>query len=215
MKPLIVKLRYLDVAGKAQIYDALQSGQIIAYPTDTIYGLGIDIFNPKGIDKLFSLKGRDSNKPVSILYSNVNRVLTDFQNLNEYQQRAVRSLMPGKVTLLLPAPSKKRFPDTFIQESYIGVRVVDLPALNNLIDGYPHPISTTSSNPTDLPPAKNVQEIIDYFGSELAVVIDNGKADSTRSSTVIKLYDDSWEILREGAVSQLQIEISLSKIMRP
>jgi len=213
MKPAIVKLRHLDAAGKAQIYNALQSGKIIAYPTDTIYGLGVDVYNSQGIDNLFHLKGRDSNKPVSILYSNVNRVLADFQNLNEYQQLAVRSLMPGKVTLLLPASSKKRFPDTFIQESYIGVRVIDLPALNNLMDDYPHPISTTSINPAGLPPAKNVREILDYFGSELTVVIDNGKADSTRSSTVIKLYDDSWEILREGAISQLQIEISLSKKM--
>ena len=210
MKPTIVKLRYLDAAGKAQIYDALQSGQIIAYPTDTIYGLGVDIFNPKGIDKLFSLKGRDSNKPVSILYSNVSAVLADFQNLNEYQQRAVRSLMPGKITLLLPTPSKKRFPDTFIQESYIGVRVVDLPALNNLMNDYPHPISTTSINPTGLPPAKNVPEIINYFGSKLAVVIDNGKADSTRSSTVIKLYNDSWKIIREGVVNMFRIESMLS-----
>ena len=141
-------------------------------------------------------------------------MLTDFHNLNEYQQLVVRSLMPGKVTLLLPAPYKKCFSLSFIQDGYVGVRVVDLPALNNLMDGYPHPISTTSINPAGLPPAKNVQEIIDYFGSELAVVIDNGKIDSTRSSTVIKLYDDSWEILREGAVSQLQVEISLSKKMR-
>ncbi|MCG2717157.1 MAG: threonylcarbamoyl-AMP synthase [Candidatus Marinimicrobia bacterium] len=213
MKPAIVNLQYLDAAGKAQIYDALQSGKIIAYPTDTIYGLGVDVYNSQGIDKLFSLKGRDSTKPVSILYSNVSAVLADFQNLNKYQQRTVRSLMPGKVTLLLPMPSKKRFPDTFIQESYIGVRVVDLPALNNLMDGYPHPISTTSINPAGLPPAKNVQEILDYFGSELSVVIDNGKTDSTRSSTVIKLYDDSWEILREGAVSRSQVEISLSTKM--
>ncbi|MBU4446728.1 threonylcarbamoyl-AMP synthase [bacterium] len=213
MKPAIVNLQYLDAAGKAQIYDALQSGKIIAYPTDTIYGLGVDVYNSQGIDKLFSLKGRDSTKPVSILYSNVSAVLADFQNLNKYQQRTVRSLMPGKVTLLLPMPSKKRFPDTFIQESYIGVRVVDLPALNNLMDGYPHPISTTSINPAGLPPAKNVQEILDYFGSELAVVIDNGKTDGARSSTVIKLYDDSWEILREGAVSRSQVEISLSTKM--
>lgn len=213
MKPAILELQYLDAAGKAQIYNALQSGEIIAYPTDTIYGLGVDIFNPKGINKLFHLKGRESTKPISILYSNVNRVLTDFQNLNEYQQRAVRSLMPGKVTLLLPAPSKKRFPVSLIRNGYVGVRVVDLPALNSLMDGYPHPISTTSINPAGLPPAKNVREILDYFGSELAVVIDNGKTDGARSSTVIKLYDDSWEILREGAVSRSQVEISLSTKM--
>jgi len=214
MKPTIVKLQYIDAAGKAHIHNALQSGKIIAYPTDTIYGLGVDVYNPHGIDKLLSLKGRDSNKPISILYSDVSVVLADFQNLNEYQQLVVRSLMPGKVTLLLPAPSKKRFPVTFIRDGYVGVRVVDLPALNNLMDSYPHPISTTSINPAGLPPAKNVQEIIDYFVSELSVIIDNGKTNSTRSSTVIKLYDDSWEILREGAVSQLQIEISLSNKMR-
>ncbi len=210
MKPTIVKLRYMNAAGKAQIYNALQSGEIIAYPTDTIYGLGVDIFNPKGIDNLFHLKGRESAKPVSILYSNVSAVLADFQNLNEYQQLVVRSLMPGKVTLLLPTLSKKHFPDTFIQENYVGVRVVDLPALNNLMDDYPHPISTTSINPAGLPPAENVQEIIDYFGSELAVIIDNGKTDSTRSSTVIKLYDDSWKIIREGAVNLFRIESMLS-----
>ncbi|MBL7067921.1 MAG: threonylcarbamoyl-AMP synthase [Candidatus Marinimicrobia bacterium] len=213
MKPAIVNLQYVDAAGKAQIYDALQSGEIIAYPTDTIYGLGVDVFNPKGIIKLFHLKERESTKPVSILYSNVNRVLTDFQNLNEYQQRAVRSLMPGKVTLLLPAPSTKRFPVSLIRNGYVGVRVADLPALNNLMDDYPHPISTTSINPAGLPPAKNVQEILDYFGSELAVAIDNGKTDGARSSTVIKLYDDSWEILREGTVSRSQVEISLSTKM--
>jgi len=196
MKAKIIKLHGWTESDRIEIYDALQGGQVIAYPTDTIYGLGVDVFNSRAVAALLRMKGRDSRKPVSILYAGVERLLKDFAHLNDFQKSAAKALLPGSVTLILPVKFDEWLPAPFVRDGYTGVRVVDLPALNALLAGYPHPISTTSINPAAAKPAASVTEIHNYFPDEISHIIDNGSRENSRASTIIKLYPDSWEIIR-------------------
>ena len=198
-------------AQKASVVSALERGEIIAYPTDTIYGLGVDISNENAIEKLIGLKGRDRDKPVSVLFADVERLLIEFPQLNAWQSAVVRSLFPGRITLILPVPAHHRFHPLFVKGGDIGVRVVDSPALNEILVRFGKPISTTSINPGGAPPAMNVAEINRYFNNRLAIILDDGPA-KKQASTILKIRDHSYEILRSGSVSPEEIERILSTL---
>lgn len=187
------------------ILNTLRSGEIIAYPTDTIYGLGADIYIPAAIQKLIYLKGRASQKPISLLYPNTAMILEDFNHLNSYQTECLRRFFPGRITLLLPTGTKYQFPKEVIKEGYIGVRVTELKPLNRILSKYPHPISTTSANPSCKPPAITTKEIISYFDVEIPIILDNGPSQNSVPSTIVKIYDSWYEIVRKGVITSEEI----------
>ena len=206
----IIRLSQIQVSEKKRIHEALQRGAAIAYPTDTLYGVGVDIHQPAGVEKLLAIKGSERDKPVSVLYPNIARVIQDFPNINPYQRRIVNTLLPGPITLILPVDSDSRFPEPFVRNGYVGVRVVDLPPLNRLLAEYPHPISTTSINPAGLPPARSVPEILAYFPTEFDLIVDNGSLNG-QASTAIKILHESYQLLRLGSMSEQIIEKRLNR----
>jgi L-threonylcarbamoyladenylate synthase len=202
--PEIISINIISAAQVEAILTALSFGQVIAYPTDTIYGLGADIFNSSAVRNLIRLKGRSSQKAISVLYSDVKRLLKDFPNLNSYQQKAVRSLLPGHVTLVLPM-NDQYFPEQFVDEGFVGVRVIDMEPLNRILRRFPNPITTTSANPSGEKPAENTEEIIRYFGDSVPIVLKSSDPASRVPSTVVRILSDKFSILRQGAVSANEI----------
>ncbi|PIS27170.1 MAG: threonylcarbamoyl-AMP synthase [Candidatus Marinimicrobia bacterium CG08_land_8_20_14_0_20_45_22] len=197
----------IDSASESQIaaiLSALSDGQIIAYPTDTICGLGVDVFNSSAVGNLIRLKGRSSQKAISILYSDVERLLKDFPNLNNYQRKSVRSLIPGRVTLVLPVKNRN-FPEQFMDEGFVGVRVIDMEPLNRILRQFPNPITTTSANPSGEKPAENAEDVVRYFGNSVSIVLKSSDSSSQIPSTVVRILSDSFSILRAGAVSADEI----------
>ncbi|RKY54593.1 MAG: threonylcarbamoyl-AMP synthase [Candidatus Neomarinimicrobiota bacterium] len=205
----IISINSIAEREKEKVINALKSGEIIAYPTDTIYGLGVDVYNSCAVQKLIELKGRDYQKPISILYPDVSLVLKDFSHLNPYQRELVKRLLPGQLTLTLPVVNRDQFPSEFVKGGYIGIRVVKFDALNRILSKYPNPISTTSVNPSGKIPAANVREILSYFDDYISIILDSGPLQAL-SSTVIKVYDSRYEILRHGIVTFDQIEEKVS-----
>jgi len=212
MKPLIFSLAKIGLTERQQIHSALRQGKVIAYPTDTLPGLGVDVFQPQGIARIFRLKGRDEHKPLSVLYSSVSRLLNDFKHLNAFQREVVSAFLPGSVTLLLPAPPD--FPKALISKGYVGIRIVDYPHLNQIFEDYPHPITTTSINPAGQPPATSTAQILTYFKDQIAIIIEDQVAYSPLGSTVIRLTNDNWEMVRAGVVSQNSIEAKFQQIFQ-
>jgi L-threonylcarbamoyladenylate synthase len=212
MKPLIFSLAQVGLTEQQQIHSALRQGKVIAYPTDTLPGLGVDAFHRQGIAQIFRLKGRDAQKPLSVLYSSVSWLLSDFKHLNAFQREVVSAFLPGSVTLLLPAPPD--FPKVLVSEGYTGIRVVDNPRLNQILTAYPHPISTTSINPAGQPPATSTAQILAYFGDALAIIIEDQVAYSLLGSTIIRLTNDNWEVVRVGVISQSRIEAKFQQVFQ-
>jgi L-threonylcarbamoyladenylate synthase len=212
MRPLIFSSAQIRPTERQQIYSALRRGQVIAYPTDTLPGLGADVFKRQGVAQIFSLKGRDEQKPLSVLFSSVSRLLDDFKHLNAFQREVVSAFLPGSVTLLLPAPPD--FPRVLVSKGYTGIRVVDHPRLNQIFEGYPHPITTTSINPVGQSPAMTTAQILSYFSDQIAIIIEDQVAYSLLGSTIIRLTDDNWEMVRIGVVSQNTIEAKFQKIFQ-
>jgi len=208
----IIALEKITKSKVDQVLKVWRNGLIIAYPTDTIYGLGVDAFNQKAVQNLLALKGRPVGKPVSILYADVANALNDFKHLNDYQQKTVRALLPGKITLILSVGPKSLFPEEIAGDGSIGVRVTDLEPLNRILVQYPHPITTTSINPAEKPPARTVAEIISYFGAQISLILTYEKATGDLPSTLVKISGNSYEIIRTGAVSPVEIEEKMKQL---
>jgi len=196
--PPVIPIQQIDAQAKARVHAILYNGGLIAYPTDTIYGLGVDIRRPEAVQRSIDLKGRASGKPISLMYPNLNLLLTDFNHLNGFQIQMVKCLLPGRITILLPVEPEKFRNPLFISGGYTGVRVIDFPATADLWTDYPAPIATTSANPAGLPPARSVAEITRYFPAGLDLLLDAGPLDAV-PSTIIRLYDCGFEIIRSGA----------------
>lgn len=210
--PRIISLEKLTIADMNRILSTLRNGEVIAYPTDTIYGLGVDIFNQDAVKKLFGIKKRILDNPVSILYPSISRVVTEFDNLNPFQKSVVENLLPGKITLLLPLKNSSQFPQEFVKDGFVGIRVIENASLNNLLINYESLISSTSANPSGERPARDVGEIISYFGERISIIIDIGPSKFIEPSTIIKVRENSYEITRYGAISKAEIEARMKKI---
>jgi len=208
----IIALEKLFCDEKRTVLSALQSGAMIVYPTDTIYGLGVDAYNAKAVQNLLALKGRPPGKPVSVLYANTEAVLRDFKHLNDFQQKVVRRLLPGKITLILPTDLHCQFPKEITADNTLGVRVIDLEALNCILRQFPHPITTTSVNPAGQPPARSVAEILSYFGDQISLILAHDKTTDSVPSTLVKVGENALAIIRPGAVSAVEIEEKMNKV---
>jgi len=209
---VILALEKLFCDEKRTVLSALQSGTIIAYPTDTIYGLGVDAYNAKAVCNLLELKGRPPGKPISVLYAAVEAVFRDFQHLNDFQQKVVRKLLPGQITLVLPTAPNNHFPREITSDNTLGVRVIDLEALNCILSQFPHPITTTSVNPAGQPPARSVAEILSYFGDQISLILARDRTTDSVPSTLVKVGGNSLQIMRPGAMSITEIEEKMNQL---
>lgn len=187
-----------------QAAQAILSGQVIGYPTETVYGLGADAFNPAAIDRVFQLKGRDRSRPILVIAADVSQVKR-LAHWSELAERLAGRFWPGPLTLVLPA--RPGLPPPLLSaEGQVGIRI---PAHNfclELIQQCGVPITSTSANLSGQPNPVTASDVIGYFGDQLDLVIDGGPSVSPIPSTVLGISGDQLILLREGAISKSTIE---------
>jgi tRNA threonylcarbamoyl adenosine modification protein (Sua5/YciO/YrdC/YwlC family) len=178
-----------------QIADKLRNGGVICYPTDTVYGIGCDIFNQKAVKKVFQIKKRPRNKPFSFMCSSLRNV-SDYAHVSNMAYRIMRKALPGPFTFVLPAA--KIVPRIMItKQKTVGIRV---PANNiciELIAALGNPILTTSAILDEDQPLSEAYEFEALLGNAVDVVIDGGMV-YPDPSTVIDFSGNDPEILRQG-----------------
>lgn len=181
----------------------LQGGGVLAYPTDTIYGIGCDIFSKKGLDRIQQLKGRDKNKPLSFICSDLSHI-SQFAKVPNYAYRIMKRLLPGPYTFILEASSE--VPRMLMpKRKTVGIRVPDNAIVLSIVKELGHPLITTSANFSGEDVISDPFEIERLMGKQLDAVIDGGKL-SGDASTVIDLTGSAPEILRKGAGDYSWIE---------
>ena len=182
----------------ATVVDCLKSGGIIAYPTDTIYGLGCDIFQPKAIEKIAQIKGVDPSK------AQLSFVCADLSDLSKYTKsistplyRLLKNYLPGPFTFILPA--SKQVPKLLQnKKNTIGLRIPDNHIASAIVAALEHPILSASL------PGEMVEDYTDpyvihqNFENLVDIVIDGGIGGMI-PSTIIDCTTDDYTIIREGA----------------
>lgn len=179
-----------------QVVDILQKGGVICYPTDTMYGLGCDIFNQKAVKRIFQLKNRPKHKPFSFMCSDLKNI-SEYSHVGNTAYRLMRKCLPGPFTFVLPGT--KLVPKIMLtKQKTVGIRVPDHPVCQALIEGLGNPIlNTTALLDRENEPPLDGFDVNDIFCSQVDLVIDAGPI-VPMPSTVVSLIDDTPEILRAG-----------------
>lgn len=173
----------------------LRQGELVAYPTDTYYGIGCDPFSKKAIDRLYQLKARDRRKPLALLCSDLSDVAR-YAHVSNFAYRTMKSLSPGPFTFILEAT--RLVPEMMMsRQKQVGIRVPDAPIVRALAEALGHPLVTTSATDAEGEPLIHASDIKDSLGHGLALILDGGVTLS-EPSTILSLIDDSLEVLRQG-----------------
>lgn len=175
--------------------EVLSDGGVIAYPTDTYFGLGCDLGSKKGIEKLYKLKGRDRKKPLSFLCPDLSDV-AKYAHVSNFAYRTMKSLTPGAFTFILEAT--RLVPEAMMsKQKQVGIRVPDSELARALAAALGRPIVTTSATNADGEPLIDAKDIKDVLGHGLDLILDSGVR-LMEPSTVVSLMGDQIEVLRQG-----------------
>ncbi|OQW99179.1 MAG: threonylcarbamoyl-AMP synthase [Desulfobacteraceae bacterium IS3] len=178
-----------------KVAEILKKGGVIAYPTDTYYGIGCDIMNKKAIQKVYQLKQRDKKKPFSFICSDLTTI-SQYAKVSNYAYKTMRRLLPGPYTFILEG--SKLVPQIMLtKRKNAGIRVPDNSICLALVRMLGNPILSTSATDPEGRVFEDASLIADFFDSRLDAVIDGGPV-SGNPSSVISLIDDIPEVLRKG-----------------
>ncbi|MEN6423068.1 MAG: L-threonylcarbamoyladenylate synthase, partial [Smithella sp.] len=175
--------------------DILRDGGIIIYPTDTVYGLGCDLSNKRGIEKIYELKKRNRKQPLSFVCSDL-RHISEYAKVTDYAYKTMRRLLPGADTFILEA--SRLVPKIILpKRSTTGIRVPDNQICLALVRELGQPIISTSVKTEQGETLGDPSFIKEYFGRMVDLIIDGGII-MPQPSSVISLVDDNIEIIRIG-----------------
>ncbi len=188
-----------------QAAEVLKNGGVIVYPTDTAYGIGVDITNTKALKKLYKIKERDKGKPTHI-------VVRDWEMIEEYTYTNNRArilydkLIPGPLTIVLP---KKANASDILTGGLttLGVRIPNNTFTTALSEIFPYPYTTPSANRSGASTPYSIDEVKEQLSVEkVDLLIDSGKLIPTPPSTIIDLSSKTPKILRSGPITKTEIE---------
>ncbi|MBM4285893.1 MAG: threonylcarbamoyl-AMP synthase [Deltaproteobacteria bacterium] len=178
-----------------QVVQTLTDGGLIGYPTDTGYALGCDLYNTRGIAKLYQIKRRPLSKPFSFICADLKNI-SEYALVENHAYKAMRRLLPGPYTFILEA--SRQVPKILqTKRNTVGIRVPNHPIARGLIGLLGHPIISTGANLAGSLAESDPYEIVEMFKPHLALVIDAGIILPAPSS-VISFIDDVPEIIRVG-----------------
>ena len=180
----------------SRVVNALREGGVIAYPTDTTYGIGCSILNKRGIERIYILKQREKKKPFSFICADLSEVAR-YARVSNYAFKMLRRFLPGPYTFVLEATSI--VPDLLLtKQKTVGIRIPDNRICSAIVMELGHPIITTSANRSGDEPIGDPYTVEWEMGNELDLVIDGGSL-SADVSSIVSLIGDIASVLRKGA----------------
>lgn len=177
----------------------LRNGGVVAFPTETVMGLGVVFDDYNAYTRLNTIKGRPESKPYTMMLSNKEGI-SKYAYVNEIASKIIDKYMPGPITILLRA--KDNVPTWVSHGSgVIGIRVPNHALLLSLLKMVDKPLLVPSANPSNMPPALTSEKVSVYFGETLDYIIENN-SNGESPSTVVDLSEEEVKIIREGPVSK-------------
>ena len=187
-----------------KIKQLLETGGVIAYPTETVYGLGCDPFNREALERVFYLKNRKLSQSPLLLIPNTDWLLKLAQNINPLAIRLVEAFWPGPLTIVFSAASD--IPPWLIRDNEtIALRWSSHPWIKAFLDFYQKPLVSTSANPSGQKSALSQKEVGCYFSSSIDHCVDGGALSPSKGSTIVSIQDQEIQILRQGDVTLAQL----------
>jgi L-threonylcarbamoyladenylate synthase len=186
----------------------IQDGGVIAFPTDTIYGVAADAFSVEGILKIYKVKQRPADKALPILIGEMNQLECLTRFISESVQKAAEAFWPGPLTLVLP--KAHHLPGDLSPYPTIGVRMPDL-AFTLALLRETGPLATTSANISGGPNPMTAQDVREQIGDRIDLLLDGGPTPGPIASTVVDMTGPNLKVLREGPISPTDLQDVLNE----
>ena len=188
----------------------IHSWQVVALPTDTLYGLAADPFNLAAVQQIYVIKGRPEQRPLPILVNSIAQATLLMRDISENFLKLARTFWPGALTLIVDA--SRRIPLKVTGNSgRVALRWPNSAIACGLIEMAETPLTGTSANLSGFPPCSNAEQVFKQVGDRLPLILDGGDTGVTLASTIVDLHDEEWQISREGGVSESQIREALAE----
>lgn len=180
-----------DAAAIAEAAAILKRGGLVAFPTETVYGLGADATNPAALERLNAVKGRPPEKPYSLHIHSISQVQDLAGSVPPLAARLMQQFWPGPLTIVIPG-----------RDRAVGFRLPNHPVALALLKAAGVPVAAPSANRSGSPPPTDAQEVLAALNGSFDCLLDAGPTQLGRESTVVELVDGRIEIRREGAIKR-------------
>lgn len=197
MKTQILSLDALKTARKI-----INDGGVIAFPTETVFGLGVRYDSFLGCQKLDKLKSRDGLKQYTLMLYDKEDI-GNYAMISKRAQKLIDAFMPGQITLILKA--NPQVSPIAKQDGTIGIRIPDHQFALKLLAAIQAPLFVTSANTSGEKPLVKAKDVVEQFDNKIDAIF-NQDAEGESASTVVKLVDEGFEVLREGKITIKEIE---------
>ncbi len=187
--------------------DVLNHGGLVAFPTDTVYGLAALPFKDEYVEGLFSAKGRNNSRAIAILIGDLKDLWQVVDHFDKVPARLAESFWPGPLTLVVPKLAG--LPEALSQDGTIGVRMPNHPFALSLLRQI-GPLAVTSANISGQENANTADEVYRQLNGRVHLVLDGGRTMGGQPSTVVNCLTPGLTILREGPISRKELEQALS-----
>jgi L-threonylcarbamoyladenylate synthase len=186
----------------------LKRGEVIVFPTETLYGLGADALDSGAVEKVFQLKGRDSQNPIPVLVADREMLYRLVAAVPPIAEKLIARFWPGPLTIVLPA--RGDIPRPLVSAAGgIGVRISSQAVATRLVEALGRPLTATSANPSGRPAAHTAQEAKAYFSDRIDIYVDGGPLASKTGSTVVEIRGGRLSIIRAGEIARSHLEDAL------
>ena len=182
----------------------IQRGGVIAFRTDTFYGLGADPLNAQAVHKIVELKGREEGKPILILISDLELISNYLTHTSEQFNALSKRFWPGPLTLV--GVARENLPEELTAGTgTVGIRLPADEEVRTLVRACGGALTATSANLSGASPARAAHEVAKYFPTGIDLILDGGEVTATEPSTVLDLTSQVPRVVREGAISRAQL----------
>ena len=198
-------IRDASAESHKQVANIISGGGIIAFRTDTLYGLGADPVNREAVRRIKQLKGREENKPILIVVSDYDQLHRFIDDVSPAFELLAKHFWPGALTLIGRA-SANITEEITAGTKTVGVRLPDDDRVRAIVRSCGGALTATSANPSDAAPAGSAHEVHDYFDDAIDLIIDDGKVESDLPSTVVDASGAEPRLIREGVIAWATIQ---------
>jgi L-threonylcarbamoyladenylate synthase len=202
-----------NAQARPSVAKVIASGGVIAFRTDTFYGLGADPFNAAAITRIRELKGSEGNKPILLLIADLSDVARFVVSRSELFTALAEKFWPGPLTIVDSASNQ--LPAVLTSGGgTIGLRLPHDESVRTLLRLCGGALTATSANISGKPPARTAHEVAGYFGEALELILDGGETTVTEPSTVVDVHADEPIIIRAGALNAERIHSAIAELKR-
>jgi L-threonylcarbamoyladenylate synthase len=209
MRRLAIDARWPDPMALEEAAALILAGEIVAVPTDTLYGLAADPFSTDAVARVFAAKGRAAERALALIAADIAQIDDRLGPLSPAARRLAAAFWPGPLTLLVPRPAT--MPDAVTGGlAQVGVRVPAHAVARGLCRASARPLTATSANPSGAPAPDHPGDVAQTLNESVALLLDAGPAPGGPPSTIVDVSDGKARLVRPGAVSWDEVQACLA-----